>query len=280
MQGANTSTLAEVQIGNNMALDGDWVYVTTDRALRLANIQIVAENRGLNNDSLPGQAAKLRLVNGYPIDLLVTADDLVQDSGPITITVKGLDQNSSPQTGTALFETPAYAGVADQILKSGWAADVVPTVPTSQWTAFNGFSISCAAAARGAKFSIWGMPNLSDHSPSNYQLIGTTNERSIKKPRQASMLISDGMNQAAFDKPGMKHPGEMRVKLRHDAMGRFNLASVTVRVDMVKEQKIVTKRLYVLDGTMIEKSAGAFDATIMFNELAIMFAQSVGSPME
>ena len=253
------------------------VYVTRDQAEELAHIQIGAANSRVNNPGSPhgdNQPTVTLKIKGYPKDLVAVAKNTITDSGPITLTIFGLDENGGAQTGVAVFENPVYAAVNEQIFEKGWAADVVPKLATLQWKAYTGYSIQCTNAAAKGNFSIWAMPN-----ESRYTLIGTTQENCIIMPSQRLTAISAGMEEGAYVKPGMNHDGEMRVKLHRDMMGRFDWANVTVRVDLVEEQKIIAQKLYAMGGKFVP-SAGAFDATIMFTDLAIMFAQQAASPVE
>lgn len=299
MQGPAALTSAQVQIAVKPALGGEMrVYVTRDPALELANIQIVAANSGINQAGSPyayNQTALTNEANGYPMDLVVIAENTLVDTGTISVLVTGLDQNGVVQSGLAIFETPAYASVTDQIFETGWAADVVPLNPTpqaagaangAQWSAYLSFQVTCTSLAQYGGFSIWAMPNLS-----RYTLIGATQEKSMMTRAQRPTAISAGLDEGAWIKPGVKPVGEARVRCRWislgDAFARFDGANITMRIDVVKEQKIVDQRFFGMGGTMSVTtsagelaSVGEFDASLMYSELAIMIAQQVGSPSE
>lgn len=284
MQGPNALTAAQLQIAQNPALGGEMkVYVTQDAALQLASITIQAVNSGVPdvgssfayNNTVLGETAGL--------DLLVLAENLLGDSGPITVTVHGLDQNGAAQVGTAVFQTPAYSTVTDNIFQTGWAVDVAPTAPGNQWTKFLSFSVQATGAAQYGKFSIWAMPNTS-----RYSLIGATQEKSFTTPSQEPVAISAGLNAGAFVKPGMIPVGEAGVTQRwvsfSEGMARFDGGRVTARIDVEKEQKIIDQRLYLIGATLnITPSAGEGASSgeirgrIMYKKLAIMIPQATGN---
>ena len=286
MQGPTPLTAAQVQIAVKPALGGEMkVYVTQDQALELMQINILAANSGVNDYGSPypfNNTALAAKVYGYAMDLIVVAENVISDSAPIIITIAGLDQNGAAQTGIAVLETPAFATVTDQIFETGWSADVIPTVATNQWTAVLSVSISCTSAAAYGKFSVWAMPN-----QSRYTLVGNTQEKSIRTRSPEPLAISAGLDEGAYVKPGPKPIGTMNVRQRWvsfgDGLARFDGANVTVRVDVVKEQKVVDQKIYALGGTLnVVPSAGElaavgeFAATILYTDLAIMCATQTG----
>jgi hypothetical protein len=298
MQGPTALTLAQVQIAVKPVLGGEMrVYVTRDQSLQLASFTVAAANSGVQDVGSPYSYNNLSLssqVNGYPMDLVVVAENLVQDAGPILITISGTDQNNAAQTGVAVLEAPAYAGVSDNIFEAGWMADVVPTVATSQWLSFLNFSINCTAAAVGSKFSIWAMPNVNAgaYGQTNYRLIGATQEKSVTTNAQQPLAISAGLQEGAYIKGGVIPVAMLRVKARWISLGdgilRFDGASnLTVRVDIQKEQKVIDQRLFFMNATLNSAlaagelaSVGDYDASIMAAKFGVIVAQQVGSPAE
>jgi hypothetical protein len=298
MQGPAALSLTQVQVAVKPVLGGEMrVYVTGDQALQLASFTVPSANSGVQDVGSPyafNCSALTSLINGYPMDLVVVAENLVQDTAPISITVYGKDQNGAAQTGVAIFEPPAYAGVIDNIFEAGWMADVVPTVPTSQWTVYSAFSIACTTAAAGAHFSIWAMPNVTANAsgPTNYRLIGATQEKSVTTNSQQPLAISAGLSEGYFIKPGVIPVAGMRVKARWVSLGdgilRFDGASnLTIRVDVQKEQKVIDQRIFFMNAALNSAmtagelaSVGDYDAVIIAAKFGVIVAQQVGSPAE
>ena len=290
MQGPGPLTSSQVQIALKPLLGGEMkVYCTSDPALQLAKIQVAATNSGVYIDGAPFGYAVQALqaqANGYPMDLVVVLETPLTDVSSVAITVFGSDQNNLTQSGVAYIEVPNYSTNADNFFPPGWAADVVPTVAANQWTNFTNFAIACTAAAVGAQFSIYAMPNMS-----RYRLIGYTMQKGFTTRAQMPTAISGGLDEGAVIKPGVipvgtMHVGQKWVSLA-EGMARFDGSDVTVRVDCVKEQKVTDQRIFFTGAALnIAPSAGELaavgeqQATIMYQKLLAIVAMGPGEPAE
>lgn len=256
------------------------LYVSTQGYTTLGTIEVVAPNSGTYTPNVADNA-ELALV---PQELLVMLNGDIDLGGlPLTVTVNGLDSNSSPVTGSATFQPPGYAVDQTFGFPKGWSHEVTTTGQAGKkWKQVLSVSINYAGTAT-PEILLIGFPTLDFTSAGTFTKIGT--KVSINSDPKVPMptAIQDGRDKGAYIKPGEIDIGTFDITAKvpdgADGLARINGRRVSGWLREMKEDKLNTQNIFLCGLIMTSKSKigesvepNTLDATGMAEKYAFIMA--------
>lgn len=256
------------------------LYVSTTSYGNLGTIEVVAPNSGTYS---PNVADNLALV-GVPLELMVMLNKDVDLGGqPLTVTVNGLDSNSSACTGVAVFQPPAYAQDQTFGFPKGWAQEVTTSGQAGKkWKSIASVSITYAGSAT-PEILLIAVPTADFTSAGTFVKVATkvSLDYSLKAPEPTA--VRDGRDEGRYIKSGNIPLGKMNITAKSpdaaDGLQRLNGRRVTGWVRELKEDQVNTMNIFV-GGLIItgEPKVGEdvqpteFSTTGMFETLGFILA--------
>jgi hypothetical protein len=211
-------------------------------AIEMANLTV----DGLNhlNTSLSNAGAIQLLAR--PSEVLIKLDEEVRANAAMIIGVVGTDQDGAYLSGSARFSNPTYAQEQGYGFPAGTGREVVVTDGRKFKTIVNIIPTALDTGALGAKFSVFGMPDMS-----TYVLVGCRVNLNYTPENREPTSIACGGGDPAYVKPGQKPKREVSVTVKlptlSDGLKRYNGMSNLVALAVSdKEDRVITDHEFLI----------------------------------
>lgn len=275
---ADYKTALKPQLGFEQQL-----LVSTQQYTELGTIEVVAPNSGTYTANVADNV-QLALVPQELAVVLNTAD--IDLGAPLTVTVNGLDSNSAPVTGVAVFQPPAYAQDQSFGFQRGWAHEATTLgAAGKKWKQILSVSIAYAGSPGTTipELRIFGLPPLDNSSAGTFRLIGTKVSLDFDPKVPMPTAIKDGQDNGKYIKPGDIDVGKLTISAKipsgADGLSRVNGRRVTGWVRELKESRLPTQNIILMGLIMTSKQKNpegqdpaTLDADAMYEVIAFILA--------
>lgn len=215
--------------------------ISTTPAIEVAGLEVTAVNALTATASNAGVAA----LAARPSEVLIKLEEELKAGAAVTIGVAGLDQDDNYLSGVARFAPPSYAQESDYVFPAGTAREVQIT-SGRKFKSISTYAPTADTLAVGAKFSVFGMPPLTD-----YVLVGCRVQLDYTPEVREPVSIACGGDDNAFTKPGQKPRRDVSITAKlpslSDGLARYNgLSDLVLLAVSEKQDKITTDHEFLI----------------------------------
>ncbi|MDE2101798.1 MAG: hypothetical protein KGL39_31415 [Patescibacteria group bacterium] len=238
---------SDIQAAVNPYLGGEFqVFLSDTPAIELAQIAMTSSGNGSAASTYCSYTAKAGVsivgVGGTGADLQMVAEERLTSAVNCVVTLNVTDDLGATTTATATFAPPSRASNQGSNFGKGYAVDLqVQTGATRKIASITGVA-SIVGGSRGAKFSIYQLPELA-----SYILVGATTEKKFNTKSRGAVGIDIGMLADAAIKLGKTKKGELTIDSKFgsmsDGLNRFDGARCTALLVGLKDEVLTEQNL-------------------------------------
>lgn len=233
----------DIDITEATYLGGEFaVYLAEVPSINLGGIEMYSSGNGATTNAYwtprPGAS-----INGAAADLVIVTAGRLLSSVACTVTFNVVDDLGATVTASATFTPPARSANQGFNMPRSIAQDLtVSSGATRQIRSITSVA-SIVGGSRGAKFSIYQLPNWTD-----YTLVGDTTTKKWNSKARRAVGIDSGLESDKYVKLGKTGKGELKVNSKfgsiYDGLTRFDGAMTTALLIGIKED-VVTQNNFV-----------------------------------
>jgi hypothetical protein len=240
LYGPDVPTSAELDIAQAPLLGGEIaIYVTRVPCLRIGTFTLSAAATVNAAGYVDNGATALPADPGCDLQLL--AETGFDSTAAFTATIDGTGVTDPTLAGIGRIAPASWIADSSFGFQAGAATDIITAASEKYKTG----AITLGAitgGSRNARFSLWQLPAATD-----WKLIGCTDSPSYNPKTRKSKFIACGMNEGAFNKPGMRSVGslsfESKLISNFDGLSRHAGMACSVMFVALKENQLTTDRV-------------------------------------
>lgn len=240
LYGPDVPTAAELDIAQAPLLGGEIaIYLTRVPCYRIGTFTLSAAGTVNALGYVDNGATALPADPGTDLQLL--AETGFDSAVAFNASISGTGVTNDPLAGIGRIAPAPWIADGSFGFQAGAATDIITAAGEKYETGVITLG-TITGGSRNARFSLWQLPAAAD-----WKLVGCTDNPSYNPKTRKSKFIACGMNEGAFNKPGMRSVGslsfESKLISNFDGLSRHAGMACSVMFVCLKEGQLTTDRV-------------------------------------